>query len=241
MGASQVEALLVVQADDAAVRELETRLAALAPRRRALAQAVERARAEHERAVAAVEREAARHRAAVARLAALRERHARAVAVLDQAHRLREATAAATQAEAARRALADEESALLALERRLGDLRSAAAACEGAIADVEARQAEERAALDAEAATLDAEIEAARRTRAASAARVEPGLLARYERVARRHGGPVLFPIRGVACSHCDTAVPVQRRPGIGGAGRLESCEVCGMLLYAEPSPPAAV
>ncbi len=232
MGASHVEALLVVQADDAAVRELETRLAALAPRRRALAQAVERARVEHERAVAAVEREAARHRAAVARLAELRERHARAVAVLDQAHRLREATAAATQAEAARRALADEESAVLALERRLGDLRSAAAACEGAIADVEARQAEERAALDAEAATLEAEIDAAR---------VEPGLLARYERVARRHGGPVLFPLRGVACSHCDTAVPVQRRPGIGGAGRLESCEACGMLLYKEPSPPAAV
>lgn len=235
--ATQLEALLVVQDDDMEIERLEAKRAALAPRRVSLDQVRARAAAEVARAAEAIDRETARARSLEAQVAEHRDRHEKNVAVLNQAHRLREATAAAAQVEAARRVLADEESELLALTRRIADLRAAFAAAQASLADLDARQVVERAALDAEAAAIDAELATARGKRAASAAAVEPALLARYERVFGRRRVRVVFPVRRGACGSCDTAVPLLRRPRLAVGDHIETCEACGVLLYAEPSP----
>ena len=71
------------------------------------------------------------------------------------------------------------------------------------------------------------------------AASLSPELLLRYEQVSRRYPRPVA-PVRRGACMGCYTM-----RPTITAteAGRLETCERCGRILYRlqEPKPPAEV
>ena len=93
---------------------------------------------------------------------------------------------------------------------------------------------------------LDAEVEAGsgdedsggdasalRARRDALAARVPRSVLMRYDRIHDRRRKRVLYPLRGISCSYCDTAIPVQRRTAMARSGHVESCEGCGMLLYA--------
>jgi predicted nucleic acid-binding Zn-ribbon protein len=103
----EVEALLGLQVEDLAIRELEERRAALEPRlkemdasRRASADALARAR----EAIAGEEKSLRDLQTRVAQHKALHERN---VAQLDSVRRMKEATAAVTQVEQARRMLAE--------------------------------------------------------------------------------------------------------------------------------------
>jgi predicted nucleic acid-binding Zn-ribbon protein len=237
----ELVALLAVQDDDDAIRAVEAELALCAPRLASLDRARQRAHDEVERTRGAIERETERYRVLEARIIEHREKHERNVATLDQARKLREATAAMAQVEMARRVLADEESELAGMARRLGELQSALEAHRASATTLELDQADTRAAVQADIDRLNATLLSARQLRATKAAGVSPGLLSRYERIATRRKNRAVFAIRGLTCGACDTSIPLQRRNALLVAGLIDVCEACGVLLYAAPdAPPGA-
>jgi hypothetical protein len=237
---AELVALLAVQEDDGVIRELEQGLAAFTPRLSSLDKARQRAHDEVERTRSAIEKETERYRALEARIRDHRDKHERNVATLDQARKLREATAAMAQVEMARRVLAEEESELAAMARRLGELQSALEAHRAAFAALESEQADARATLRDEMAVIERQLADARAARNAKTAAVPAPLLARYERIALRRKAPALYAIRGLTCAACDTSIPLQRRNSLLVGGAIDLCEVCGVLLYAAPAPAAA-
>jgi predicted nucleic acid-binding Zn-ribbon protein len=236
----ELVALLAVQEDDGAIRLIERDLAALAPRIASLDKARQRAHDEVERSRVAIERETERYRTLSQRITDHREKHEKNLATLDQARKLREATAAMAQVEMARRVLAEEESELSGMARRLGEMTSAQEAHRAAAAALEAEQATARAEIAAEQERLHASLKAAQTVRNQKASGVNPGLLSRYERLANRRKSNALFAIRGLTCGACDTAIPLQRRNALMVAGLIDVCEACGVLLFASVEPPAA-
>jgi predicted nucleic acid-binding Zn-ribbon protein len=228
----ELDALLAVQADDAAIREIERKRDALAPRLSLLDATQKRAVEEVARTEAALERELTRQRVLDGRLAETRALHDRAVAALDAAEKLADATVAAAQVEITRRALADGESEALGLTRRVTDLRTALSAHREVLAQVSSDQGEARSELEAQRAGIDAELATARARRQLSAAAVSAGLLSKYERIASRRKSDALIELRDFCCSACDTAIPLQRRPIMAAGNVIEPCEGCGVLLY---------
>ncbi|MGH7529641.1 MAG: zinc ribbon domain-containing protein, partial [Gemmatimonadales bacterium] len=69
--------------------------------------------------------------------------------------------------------------------------------------------------------------------RAAAAAAVNGTLLTRYERIRRGKTPQALVSLHGDSCGNCFTAVPTQRRALIQRGATIETCEACGVLLYA--------
>jgi predicted nucleic acid-binding Zn-ribbon protein len=236
---AELVALLAVQDDDDAIRALEADLAACGPRRASLDRARQRALDEVERTRLAIERETEKYRLLEARIREHRDKHERNVAALDQARKLREATAAMAQVEMARRVLAEEESELAGMARRLGELQSALEAHRGALEGLEAEQADARAALQADLDRLGGALAEARRVRDGKAAGIRPAMLSRYERIAQRRRDRALYAIRGLTCGACDTSIPLQRRNALLVAGLIDVCEACGVLLYAAPEAPS--
>lgn len=231
----ELEAILALQQDDEALRAVEGELASIMPRIASLDKARQRAQEESTRADTALARETERVRALEQRIAEHRDRHDKNLNTLNQAHKLREATAAMAQVESAKRVVAEEESELLALTRRIADLKTAAVLAREALAAMEAEQAEARAAIEIERAGLGKRISDAQAKRAASAAKVTPLLLTRYERMNTRRKGPAVFALRSYSCGNCDTAVSMQRRPALSTGHVIDTCEGCGVLLYFVP------
>ena len=228
----ELDALLAVQADDAAIRTIEGKRDALAPRLSLLDATQRRAMEEVSRTESALERELTRQRVLDARIADTRSLHERATVALDTAEKLSEATMAAAQVESTRRALADGESEALALTRRVADLRTALAAHREVLAQVSSDQGGARTELEAQRAAIDAELATARARRQLSASAVSAGLLSKYERIASRRKADALIELRDFCCSACDTAIPLQRRPVMAAGNVIEPCEGCGVLLY---------
>jgi uncharacterized protein len=228
-----VETLLALQIEDLAIRDIEARRAALEPRLREMGVARRAAAETATRAREAVQTEEKGQRDMQARIAQHKQLHERNVAQLDSVRRMREATAAVAQVEQARRILAEEESALQAIGRRLTELRATAEAHEHALQELDSQHEAERSTINAERSEVEGELATRRAARAGSATRVERSLLQKYDRIrgARRDGA--IFPLRGPSCGHCDTSVPLQRRNLMSARGSIEVCETCGVLMYA--------
>ena len=227
-----VAALLALQDDDLAIHELETRIAALEPRVREIERRRGAAEESLGRARQTAEAEERRQRELQGRLSDHRQLQERNQAQLNTVSRAKEATAAMAQMDQSRRMLADTEGELQSTNRRVADLHQAVTAHEQALADVTRQRDEARAAVDQERSAIDAELGEARRKRDEAARKVPRNLLSLYDRVRRRDPHAV-WPLRQMSCSHCDTAVPLQRRNQMLGTGRVELCEVCGVMLYA--------
>jgi uncharacterized protein len=229
-----VEALLALQEDDQAIRALETRRAALDPKLTDLERQRQVAADALARAESALEGEERKRRDLEIRVAEHRTLHERNVHQLDQVRRMREATAAVSQVEQARRILATEESDLQTMSRRIQELRHNIETQRQALAQLDAEQAPARAEVDAQRAVIDEELRAAREKREEKARRVSKGLLAKYDRIrARRRGQQAVYALRGPSCGSCDTAIPLHRRNQMAMRGEVEVCEACGALLYA--------
>jgi predicted nucleic acid-binding Zn-ribbon protein len=235
---TELEALLVVQQDDDVIRGIQARHDALAPRLAALDKVRQRAVEEMTRNEATLRRELDRNKVLEAQMAEHRARHEKNLAVLNQAHKLKEATAAMAQVETARKVLAEEESEMLALTRRIADLRTATEAAKSALSELDQQQTEARAAMEVERAEIAKAMQAAQAQRALSAKAVNPSLLSKYDRVHQRRRDVAIYAVHsGFSCGSCDTAIPLQRRPAMtSGAQAIEVCEACGVLLYL-PTP----
>lgn len=228
-----VQALLAVQADDERIMGIERQIAALAPRLERLA----REREQEERALAqarqALEGEERRRRDLDTRLLHHRQLQERSQQQLNTITSPREAAAAMAQAEQTRRMVHDSERDLEMLDRRIAELRQSAEEREAAVAAIQQEQAEARASLDAERATLEEQLGTVRADREQKARSAPRAQLTKYDRILGKRRVQVLHPLRNGSCSHCDTVIPVQRRAAMAGSGNLELCEGCGMLLYA--------
>lgn len=229
---SDIQALLALQADDLAIHEIETKLAALEPRIRELD-------ARRQRVVDAIERQTAAVQAEEKKQAFLRDKIAehralidRNQAQLDAVKTMRQATAAAAQMEQARKIVAGEESDLLVINRKLEELRGALNGSKADLAGLEAEQATARTEVAAERGTLEGELAEARAKREGSAKAVPDALRSRYDRIRNKKRVHVVVALNAMACGACDTAIPMQRRHAMLSGTTIELCEVCGVLMY---------
>ena len=232
---SEVEALLALQEDDTRILGLENRLRALDPRMEALDRKKDNAVSALSRSRAAVEAEEKRQRELLGKISQHKQMQEKNLAQLDAVKRLKEATAAMAQVESARRIIAEDESELVALNRRLGELRTTVQNSEAGLAAVEEEQAAAREEIEKERTEIDGELQGARAERDSKTGAIPRPLLGKYDRIRTRRA-QALYPLRGESCGNCDTAIPMQRRNHMAVNGPIDVCEACGVLLYRAAS-----
>ncbi|HJQ11844.1 MAG TPA: hypothetical protein VJ840_12525 [Gemmatimonadaceae bacterium] len=229
----EVEALLALQDDDLKIREIESQIRALDPHLVELDKKRNTAAAALTRAQAAVEAEEKKQRDLQQRLAQHRQLQERNLHQLEDVKRLREATAATAQVEATRRLMAEDESEIAILGRRITELTASVAAQKQALEELEREQREARPEIEAKRAELQSQLDAAKQDRSGRAGSVPRPTLGKYDRIRGRRG-QALYQLRDGSCGNCDTAVPLQRRNLMQASGEIEICEACGVLLYAD-------
>lgn len=228
---AEVQALLDLQGDDTIIRGLENKAAALEPKLADLDKRREVAAAALARAQAAVETEEKRQRDLQARVAQHKQIQERNLAQLDAVKKMKEATAAMAQVESARRMIAEDESEINTISRRISEVQNSVKAAESALLEVEAEQETARSEIVGEREKIEAELSAVKKVRSTKSKNVSSPLLSKYDRIRTRRVN-ALYPLNGQACGHCDTSIPLQRRNVMSGDGAIEVCEACGVLLY---------
>ncbi len=229
-----LESLLALQEKDKAVAEAQKALDALKPEEDALDQELgthEKALDEAKRGVTGAE---SRRTELEQRITSYKQLQERRRQQLDFVRGAKEASTLMAEIDLARGVLVKEEAdflrsgdAIVEAEKKVKDLAKQHDA-------VVAAQAEARAALAEKRSGLLGALEKAQEEREATAKQVKPAMLSRYERIRRGRSPLVLYSIRSDSCGHCMTAVPLQRRVRIQRGDTIETCEVCGVMLYAE-------
>jgi len=230
---AEVQALLDLQSDDSVIRDLEKKAATLEPKLADLDRRREIAATALARARAAVEAEEKRQRELQTRVAQHKQIQERNLAQLDAVKKMKEATAAMAQVESARRMIAEDESEINTINRRVSDMQNGVKAAEAALAEVELEQETARSEIVGEREVIEAELSAALSVRSAKSEKVSRSLLSKYDRIRTRRVN-ALYPLNGQTCGNCDTSIPMQRRNMMSGDGAIEVCEACGVLLYRE-------
>jgi predicted nucleic acid-binding Zn-ribbon protein len=228
----EVEALLALQQDDLKIREIESQMRALDPQLAELDKRRDQAAAALTRAQTLVQAEEKKQRELQARLSQHKTMQERNLHQLEDVKRMREATAATAQVESTRRLMAEDESELAILGRRLTEMNTAVANAKQALAAVEQEQQETRPEIESKRSALKSQLDDAQQDRNGRAVAVSRPMLGKYDRI-RGKRDQALYALRGGSCGHCDTAVPMQRRNVMTGTGQIEVCEACGVLLYA--------
>src|SRR6476469_8280069 len=136
----EVEALLALQEDDLKIRDIENQIRALDPQLADFDRRKEQAVAAISRAELAVQAEEKKQREIQGRLAQHRQLQERNLHQLEDVKRMREATAATAQVESTRRLMAEDESELLALGRRLNEMNAAVDESKQTLALIEEEQ-----------------------------------------------------------------------------------------------------
>lgn len=229
----EVEALLALQQDDLKIREIESQIRSLDPQLADLDKKRDQAAAALARAEAVIQVEEKKQRELQARLSQHKTLQERNLHQLEDVKRMREATAATAQVESTRRLMAEDESELAILGRRISEMNSTIVAAKQALAAVEHEQQEARPEIEAKRAALVSQMEDAKHDRDGKAGSVSRPMLGKYDRI-RGKRTMALYALRGGSCGNCDTAVPLQRRNMMNGTGEIEVCEACGVLLYAD-------
>src|SRR4051812_39279617 len=219
----EVEALLALQQDDLKIREIENQIRALDPQLLELDKRRDQASATLVRAETLVQAEEKKQRELQGRLAQHKLMQERNLHQLDDVKRMREATAATAQVESTRRLMAEDESELAILGRRLSEMHGAIASAEQALAAVEQEQADTRPAIESKRAELQTLLNGARKEREKKAVGVPRPMLGKYDRI-RGKRTQALYALRGGSCGNCDTAIPLQRRNLMSGTGHIEVC-----------------
>jgi uncharacterized protein len=229
----EVEALLALQEDDLRIREIESQIRELDPQLAEFDKRRDQVLATLARAEIAVAAEEKKRGELQARLAQHKQMQERNLHQLDDVKRMREATAATAQVESTRRLMAEDESEIAILGRRISEMNAAVASSRAALTALEEEQKAARPEIETKRASLQSELDAARRDRDGRAGSVGRPMLGKYDRI-RGKRTQALYPLRGGSCGNCDTAVPLQRRNMMAGSGQIEVCEACGVLLYVE-------
>lgn len=232
--------LLDLQSKDTALAEAEERLGALGDDAVALDQAHARARESLEaarRAVADGQRRADELELKIESYRTLQNRRSQR---LEHVRNPKEASTLMAELDLAKSVMAKEEGDWVRSADAVVQLELKVQGEELNLKAVEAAQAPERAKLAERRAALEAERDAAMGRREASAALVDKPLRTRYERLRRTRSNDVVVPVAGGACGGCHTSIPLNRRGQIRAGTVIESCEVCGAILYPPESDGSA-
>jgi predicted nucleic acid-binding Zn-ribbon protein len=229
----EVESLLALQVDDLKIREIESQIRALDPQLAEFDKRRDQVLAALAKAEIALATEEKKRGELQARLAQHKQMQERNLHQLDDVKRMREATAATAQVESTRRLMAEDESEIAILGRRITEMSAAVASSRQALSDLEEQQKAARPEIEAKRAALKSELDSARRDRDGRAGSVSRPMLGKYDRI-RGKREQALYPLRGGSCGNCDTSIPLQRRNIMAGSGDIEVCEACGVLLYTE-------
>jgi predicted nucleic acid-binding Zn-ribbon protein len=100
------------------------------------------------------------------------------------------------------------------------------------VAVVAEGQTADRERLEERRRELEAELARARQEREESAGRLERSLRIRYDRLRKARTGDVIVPLLGGSCGACHTTIPLNRRSQIRAGSVVDTCEVCGAILY---------
>ncbi len=132
------------------------------------------------------------------------------------------------------------ESTVLEVMMRADELGAGLAAAEAALGKEEAAVAAERAAIEASATAAAAEATATATERAAIVARMDPGVVSTFERIARHRGGIGVARAEKERCVVCQ----VRLRPMVFSAvmrnDAIVQCDSCQRILYFVPPAPGA-
>jgi len=229
----EVEALLALQEDDLKIREIESQIRELDPKLAEFDKRRDQVLATLAKAEIAVAAEEKKRGELQARLAQHKTMQERNLHQLDDVKRMREATAATAQVESTRRLMAEDESEIAILGRRIAEMNAAVTSSKDALAALDEAQRAARPEIEAKRASLQSELDAARKDRDGRAGSVARPMLGKYDRI-RGKRTKALYPLQGGSCGNCDTAVPLQRRNIMASSGQIEVCEACGVLLYVE-------
>jgi len=228
-----LQSLLTLQDKDKAADALRTSLEALRPEEQVLddelaqlAQAVLDAR----RNVAGAE---ARRAELETRVQSFKQMQDSRKQKLEFVRGDKEKSSLSAEIDMARGVLVKEESDYVRSGDAIADAVKRTADAEKAAEAAVERQLEPRAAIAARRAELEAALATATAERRAAAADVPQTYLVKYERTRRGRAPTAVFALQKDSCGHCFTAVPVQRRILLQQGMSIESCEVCGVLLYA--------
>jgi uncharacterized protein len=232
--------LLDVQAKDSAVAEVERRLDALREETSVLDQALERAREVLEAARRAAADAARRRDELEAKIESYRVLQDRRQQRLEHVRNPKEASTLMAELDLARTVVAKEESDWVRSADAVTQAQFKAAEEERNLSVVAEGQKPERDRLAARRSELESELAAARREREESASLLERPLRIKYDRLRKARTGDVIVPLLGGSCGSCHTSIPLNRRSQIRAGTLVDTCEVCGAILYPPESARAA-
>lgn len=152
---------------------------------------------------------------------------------LEQVRTPKEIQAVMTEMDLARSVLAKEEADWMKLADVIAGLETGGRDAASRLDEIRQSQVEVRAALDLRREAAEARRRSTLAAREASAAEVDRALRTRYERL-RTVRTRVLVALDGAACGACYTTVPLNRRSQIRAGTLIDSCESCGVILYAD-------
>lgn len=97
------------------------------------------------------------------------------------------------------------------------------------------RLADSRKELEAKLAKTQAEEDALRQKRVASAADVPRPILASYDRIRQGRGGVAVSRLINGNCEACSSRIPPQRALEVRMMNKINLCEVCGRIVVWKP------
>ena len=229
----ELEALLALQEKDQAVTAAEAALAALEPEVRGLDEALAAAERALEGARREIQAALDRRDALEGKIANYRTMQEQRRQRLEWVRGAKEASTLMAELDLARSVLVKEEAEFMRSGDAVTEAERRAAEVEKAVQELRAAQAPAREGLVGRREEIAGERERALVERETAAAVVNVALLARYQRIRRGKAPLALYALHGDACGRCYTAVPTQRRALVQRGASIESCEACGVLLYA--------
>jgi uncharacterized protein len=229
-----LEALLALQEKDMAVTAADQALAGLEPELKTLDDALAAAAGAVDKTRNGIQEAQRRRDELEGRIASYRDKQEQRKQRLEWVRGAKEASTLMAELDLARSVLAKEEAEFMRSGDAVSEAERKAADAEKALEEVRTAQAAQREALAGRREAIVAERERAVAAREAAAGAVAAAFLARYERIRRGKAPLALYPLHADACGHCYTAVPTQRRSLIQRGATIETCEACGVLLYAK-------
>jgi predicted nucleic acid-binding Zn-ribbon protein len=229
-----MEALLKLQEKDKIVMGFEAERAALEPELEQLDQELAGAEEATAAAQARVEDADKRRAELEVKIESYRVMQERRRQKLEWVRGAKEASKLMAELDLARSVLAKEEAEWVRSADKVQEATRAADDSQALLEELRTAQAPRREEIAAKQAECDEKLGVARSERDAVAKAVKPALQERYHRIRQGRAPLALYPLRGGACGHCFTAVPLHRRQKIENGDGVETCEACGVLVYAE-------
>lgn len=144
----------------------------------------------------------------------------------------KEASAIMSELDLARSVLAKEEAEWIRSADNVQEAEKRVTEAQEEVDRVTEGQAPAREEIAQKTAEFERQIAAAQVIRDEAANSIQPKMLELYQRILRGRAPQALYPLKGGACGHCFTAVPMHRRQQIENGQAVEACEACGVLVY---------